>query len=106
MTLTLRKPNKLDLPPLYNLAIDHASKFLDDYHSFDVEYAQLIIDDPDTIVVDDNGFAAGVVWFDDKVPELRASIHFLLRPEYWLSFYKHSLHKQIIQQAFEEQGLE
>lgn len=104
--LTLRKPNKLDLPPLYNLAMDHASKFLDDYHSFNLEYAQLIIEDPDTIIVDDNGFAAGVVWFDDKVPELRASIHFLLRPEYWLKFYKNKLPDRVIQQTFDDLKLE
>lgn len=73
----------MDLPPLYNLAEDNASKFLDDYHSFDLSYATEVLNDPNTIVVDDSGFPVGVFWFNETLDDLHTQFHFLARPEYF-----------------------
>ena len=102
--LTLRKPKERDII-LYNLASDHAQKFLDDYHEINKDYAFYLINDKDTIVIDDKEFPVGVVWFDQKIPGLHSSVHFLIRPEYWKQFLKQELHKACITQAFEEQDI-
>lgn len=103
--LILRKPNSKDIPPLTMLAYDHGSKFLDDYHEITKEYSLFLLQDADTIVIDDNSFPVGVVWFDEKIPGLHSSIHFLIRPECWKQFLKQELHKAIISKAFEEQDI-
>jgi len=103
--LTLRKPNEKDVPPLTLLAHDHGTKFLDDYHEITLEYCYSILNDDDTLVIDDNGFPVGVVWFDDKIKGLHSSIHFLIRPECWKQFLKQELHKAVISKSFEEQDI-
>ena len=103
--LTLRPPTEDDLPPLCVLAHDHSQKFLDDYHEITLAYAQSLLADPDSIVIDDGGYPVGLVWFDDKVPGLHSSIHFLLRPECWRAFMREKTAKAVIDKAFEAQGL-
>jgi RimJ/RimL family protein N-acetyltransferase len=101
MTLTLRKPTPLDLPPLYNLAEDRKSDFLDDYHDFSLEYAKRLLEDEDTIIIDDNGFAAGAVWFTEKREDLHAQMHLLIRPEYWRRCFKEDIFNKIVDFSFE-----
>jgi RimJ/RimL family protein N-acetyltransferase len=103
--LILRAPSPLDLPPLYNLAEDTSSKFLDDYHSFDLEYAHGILIDSNTLVIDDNGFAVGVFWFDEVRADLHAQFHLLARPEYWRRILKEDICGQAVSLAFEKVGV-
>lgn len=103
--LTLRPPTERDIAPLYNLADAHATKFLDDYHEISLKYANSLLSDPDSLVIDDSGFPVGLVWFDDKVPGLHSSIHFLLNPEFWRAFLRESTAIKVINHAFESQDI-
>lgn len=101
-TLKLRAPLAHDLPPLYNLAIDQADKFLDDYESFDLSYAQDVLADPYTLVIDDHGYACGVVWFNNTLDDLHTEMHVLVRPEYWRQVIKQDVLPQAVTKTFAE----
>jgi RimJ/RimL family protein N-acetyltransferase len=103
--LTLRKPEPRDLAPVFNLANDYGSKFLDDYHEVSDAYIVQMMHDPFSFIVADNGFPIGLVWFTDKLDDLHSEIHFLIRPEYWRPFIKQKLGAEIISQAFVEQNV-
>jgi RimJ/RimL family protein N-acetyltransferase len=86
--LILRAPIPYDLPPIYALAMDEKDKFLDDYQVFDLDYAKELIASPHARIIDDHGYAAGIVWFDETRDDLHTQMHVLVKPEYW---------KQVIQ---------
>lgn len=104
--LKLRAPRLTDLPPLYALAEDHKDSFLDDDHDFNLEYAQAILNDPQTIIIDDHDYAVGVLWFDETVKGLRSSIHILFRPRYWPLIKSQQTIAQALDLAFEQLGVE
>lgn len=103
--LTLRPPTPLDLPPLYNLAEDTAGKFLDDYHVFDLPYAQSILESPHTLVIDDSGFACGAFWFTEIRDDLHAQFHLLVRPDCWRKVLAQNVPAQGVDAAFERLGV-
>lgn len=103
--LILRPPTPHDLPPLYNLAMDERDKFLDDYTTFDLEYAKVVVTSPHALVIDDYGYAAGIVWFDDTREDLHTSMHVLVKPEYWKQVIKLDLLPQAADWAFDNMGV-
>lgn len=103
--LTLRAPSPLDLPPLYTLAVDHQSKFLDDFSEFDAGHAHELLSLPGTLVFDDYGYAAGAAWFTERKADLRATMHLLVRPEAWRAVIKQNLIADVLENAFETLGV-
>ncbi len=105
MTLTLRPPTLLDLPPLYSLAMDHKDKFLDDYHTFSVDTARRIMSCPHTQVIDDGYYPVGAYWFTDITDDLHAEIHMLVAPAAWRSVLKEQISAQVLDYAFGSLGI-
>jgi RimJ/RimL family protein N-acetyltransferase len=85
--------------------MDHQVKFMDDYHEVTVPYLQAIADDPATLIIDDHGYAAGVIWFDDTVDNLRTAMHILIRPEYWRPVIQQDILPQAATKTFEKLGV-
>lgn len=103
--LTLRPSNLLDLPPLYALANDYKSQFLDDYHDIDLEYAQGLCNSGACLVIDDFGYPAGAVWFSDQVDDLHCQVHVLVHPKHWREVIRRDILPQAVDWAFENLGV-
>jgi len=103
--LTLRPPSPLDLPTLYALAVDHQDKFLDDYTEIDLDYAQQIIADPGTQIIDAYGYAVGAVWFSERKDDLHASVHALINPKYYRAILKEDILGKAVDWAFDTLGV-
>lgn len=103
--LSLRPANILDLPPLYALASDKKRLFLDDYHSFDLDYAREILDSGTCLIIDDHGYPAGVIWFSDQLDDLHCQVHTLVDPKHWREILKLDILGQGMDWAFETLGI-
>lgn len=103
--LILRKPTLIDLPPLYALAEDHRHKFLDDYTSFDLVFAQEVLINMPSAVIDDHGYACGVAWFDPVRDDLHAEIHLLINPQYWRRVIRQDVLRDLLNWGFEALGV-
>lgn len=105
MTLTLRPATPLDLPPLYVLAQDNKSKFLDDYHSFGVDYASEIMACPHTRVIDDGYYPVGAYWLTEITDDLHAEMHMLVHPSAWRDVLRQGLSAEMLDYTFSALGV-
>ncbi len=103
--LNLRKPSVYDLPPLYALAMDTSAKFLDDYHEVDISYAQEVLNDPNTLIIDDGYYPVGAAWWTDVLDDLHAEIHLLVKPGAWRRFLSSGLGHEILGHGFKAVGV-
>ena len=94
-----------DLPPSFNMFVDQAGKFLDDFHEVTLPYVQEILADAHTLVVDDHGYALGVIWFDDTVGDLHTTMHVLFRPEAWRAVIRQNILPKAATHAFKTMGV-
>jgi RimJ/RimL family protein N-acetyltransferase len=98
--LRLRKAELHDIPPLWVMIEDYKHLFFDDYDELDQGWIKELVLFEQLIIIEGDAYPVGVVWFSDRVADLHATIHLLIRPQYLRQAVQQKLFFDILDKAF------
>ena len=104
--LVLRPADTIDLPPLAILLETYREQYFDDYDSCDMAFLARLIASGEMLVMDDCGYAAGAVWYNNRFEDLHVTLHLLVKPDYWRRMLRDNILPEVIDYAFETLGVQ